>query len=85
MDNNGYIKLADFGFVKQVSEFWPRTYTFCGTYEYLAPELIRTRWGSLFGYGFSVDWYALGIMMYELLVGHTPFKYGNNGAINDPQ
>ena len=65
--SNGYIKLADFGFIKKLSRS-ERTYTFCGTPEYIAPEIIQNK-----GYSQPVDWYALGIMIYELLYGRPPF------------
>lgn len=64
---NGYIKLADFGFVKKIKA-WERTYTICGTPEYMAPEIIMD-----LGHGRAADWYTLGILLYELTVGHAPF------------
>jgi protein kinase A len=67
VSETGYIKLADFGFVKRLYK-WERTQTFCGTPEYMAPEIVGQK-----AYGHSADWYALGIMLYELMVGHTPF------------
>ena len=66
VNQNGYIKLADFGFIKKVLKS-ERTYTFCGTPEYIAPEIIQNK-----GYSQPVDWYALGIMLYELLYGRPP-------------
>lgn len=68
IDKEGHIKITDFGFAKQLAN--DRTYTLCGTPEYLAPEIIK---GSKVGYGKSVDWWALGILIFEMLSGYPPF------------
>ncbi|KRX03955.1 Protein kinase-like domain [Pseudocohnilembus persalinus] len=68
IDREGHIKITDFGFAKQLRN--DRTYTLCGTPEYLAPEIIK---GSQDGYGKSVDWWALGILIFEMLSGYPPF------------
>ena len=62
----GYLKLTDFGFAKLVES---RTYTLCGTPEYLAPEILLNK-----GHGKPVDWWTLGILIYEMLVGIDPFS-----------
>ena len=62
---NGYVKVVDFGFAKRTRS---RTYTLCGTPEYLAPELILMK-----GHSFTVDWWAVGVLLYEMLLGGAPF------------
>jgi len=67
LDKDGYIKMVDFGFSKNV-ENGRKTWTFCGTPEYVAPEIILNK-----GHDRAVDFWALGILMYELLAGTPPF------------
>jgi len=66
IDEHGYLKLIDFGFAKVLEN--GHTYTFCGTPDYLAPEIIAGT-----GHGKPVDWWALGILLYEMLAGKAPF------------
>uniref|UniRef100_A0A8C4N3U3 Protein kinase cGMP-dependent 3 n=1 Tax=Eptatretus burgeri TaxID=7764 RepID=A0A8C4N3U3_EPTBU len=67
LDHRGYIKLADFGFACHLLR-GERTYSFCGTPEYLAPEVLKNE-----GHDFSVDFWAMGILIFELLTGFPPF------------
>ena len=70
IDSRGYIKVTDFGFAKSLEGQADRTYTLCGTPEYLAPEIIQS---GKKGYGKSVDWWSLGVLLFEMVVGYPPF------------
>ena len=71
LDEKGYLKLVDFGLSKQLDSSG-YAWTLCGTPEYIAPEIILSQ-----GHGTPVDWWALGILVYEMLVGHPPFVSNN--------
>ena len=64
---DGYLKIIDYGLAKLLNGT-QLAKTFCGTPEYLAPEMVENK-----GHDFSVDWWALGILIYELMIGVTPF------------
>lgn len=66
IDYRGHCKLTDFGFAKRIEH---ATYTMCGTPEYLAPEIIANK-----GYTRAVDWWAVGVLIYEMRKGRSPFE-----------
>ena len=73
IDRDGYIKLTDFGFVKEkMFDIFQKTSTFCGTPMYAAPEIVTRK-----PYGRSVDWWSFGIIVYEMIFYKTPF-FSNN-------
>jgi serine/threonine protein kinase len=65
INTDGYLKLTDFGFAKKVDG---KTYTVCGTPGYMAPEILLSK-----GHSKSVDWWTLGVLLYEMVVGIDPF------------
>lgn len=69
LTENGYIKVADLGFAKLLPKD-KRTWTLCGTPDYMAPEIIMNK-----GYGHAVDWWAFGVLLYEMTTGFPPFMH----------
>ncbi|DBA85047.1 TPA: cGMP-dependent protein kinase [Trebouxia sp. C0005] len=67
LDSNGYLKMADFGFAKRLAPGM-KTFTLCGTPEYLAPELVTQT-----GHARPVDWWAAGVLIFEMAAGYPPF------------
>jgi novel protein kinase C epsilon type len=76
LDSEGHVKVADFGMCKEDVRDGRLTSTFCGTPDYIAPEILREE-----DYGTSVDWWALGVLMYEMMAGQPPFEADNEDEL----
>ncbi|XP_016355503.1 serine/threonine-protein kinase N2-like [Sinocyclocheilus anshuiensis] len=78
LDIEGYVKIADFGLCKEGMGFKDRTSTFCGTPEFLAPEVLTET-----SYTRAVDWWGLGVLIFEMLVGESPFPGDDEEEVFD--
>ncbi|XP_054606742.2 serine/threonine-protein kinase N1b isoform X2 [Nothobranchius furzeri] len=78
LDTEGYVKIADFGLCKEGMGYGDRTSTFCGTPEFLAPEVLTDT-----SYTRAVDWWGLGVLVYEMLVGESPFPGDDEEEVFD--
>ncbi|EDO43312.1 predicted protein [Nematostella vectensis] len=79
LDSEGYVKIADFGLCKEDMGYGARTGTFCGTPEFLAPEMLVTETS----YTRAVDWWGLGVLIFEMLVGESPFPGDDEEEVFD--
>jgi serine/threonine protein kinase len=67
LDHRGHLRLVDFGLAKQITR---KAYSFCGSLDYMAPEVLKDE-----GHSFEADYYSVGNLMFEILVGSPPFYH----------
>lgn len=75
---DGHIKIADYGLCKEEMYYGSTTSTFCGTPEFMAPEILMDK-----RYGRSVDWWAFGVLIYQMLLQQSPFRGEDEDEIYD--
>ncbi|MED6256707.1 hypothetical protein ATANTOWER_006160 [Ataeniobius toweri] len=78
LDSDGHIKIADFGMCKENISTENKAGTFCGTPDYIAPEILLGQ-----RYTFSVDWWSFGVLVYEMLIGQSPFQGDSEDELFD--
>uniref|UniRef100_A0A6Q2XTZ3 protein kinase C n=1 Tax=Esox lucius TaxID=8010 RepID=A0A6Q2XTZ3_ESOLU len=78
LDTEGYVRIADFGLCKEGMGYQDRTSTFCGTPEFLAPEVLTET-----SYTRAIDWWGLGVLIFEMLVGESPFPGDDEEEVFD--
>lgn len=76
LTTSGHIKIADYGLCKEEMWYGNTTSTFCGTPEFMAPEILKEQ-----KYGKAVDWWAFGVLLYQMLLGQSPFRGGDEEEI----
>lgn len=76
LDMEGHLKIADFGLSKQKQREDKLNYTFCGSYEYMAPEMFLKK-----GHSYELDYYTLGVLLYEMVAGFPPFYCSEKSKI----
>jgi len=76
LDRAGHCVLTDFGFAKENVSSPDSCSSFCGTLEYMAPEVVKKN-----KYGKAADWWSAGILLYDMLVGHPPFQHKNDNTL----
>jgi len=76
LDSEGHVRLTDFGFAKENVADLDSCNSFCGTLEYMAPEVVKRN-----RYGKPADWWSVGILLYDMLAGQPPFRHQNDNAL----